>query len=232
MICVHARQSELEKMGAPALSHLVLAQMERIENLELQIARFRRSQFGPKSEKAAFNQDQLALCLSGCVVESQLPVLTEQQQVSNEKPERAQNKSRALPAHLPREVRTYFPKDTKCPCCSGELRKLGEDSSEMIEYMPASFFVIRHVRPKMSCRKCSCVVQAPAPDRVIERGLPGPGLLAHVVTAKFCDHQPLYRQSQIFAREGVELDRSILARWVGEAAALLAPVAEVLLSLI
>src|ERR1022692_1461654 len=228
MNCVHARQSELEKMGAPALSHLVLAQMERIENLELQVAKFRRAQFGPKSEKAAFNQDQLALCLSGCVIESQQPVQAEQQQVSAEKPARAQNKSRALPPHLPREVRTYLPKDTKCPCCDGQLRKLGEDTSEMLDYMPASFFVIRHVRPKMSCRKCSCVVQAPAPDRVIDRGLPGPGLLAHVVTAKFCDHQPLYRQSQIFAREGVELDRSILARWVGEAAALLAPVAEVL----
>jgi zinc-finger binding domain of transposase IS66/Transposase C of IS166 homeodomain len=162
MNCVHARQSELEKMGAPALSHLVLAQMERIENLELQVAKFRRAQFGPKSEKAAFNQDQLALCLSGCVIESQQPVQAEQQQVSVEKPARAQNKSRALPPHLPREVRTYLPKDTKCPCCDGELRKLGEDTSEMIEYMPASFFVIRHVRPKMSCRKCSCVVQAPA----------------------------------------------------------------------
>ncbi len=80
----------------------------------------------------------------------------------------------------------------------------------------------------MSCRKCSCVVQAPAPQRVIDRGLPGPGLLAHVITSKFADHTPLYRQSQIFTREGIELDRSILARWVGEAAALLAPVAEVL----
>lgn len=98
----------------------------------------------------------------------------------------------------------------------------------MLEYIPASFFVIRNVRPKMSCRKCSCVVQAPAPQRVIDRGLPGPGLLAHVMTAKFADHTPLYRQSQIFAREGVELDRSILARWIGEVAALLAPVAEVL----
>ncbi len=228
MICVHARQSELEKMGAPALSHLVLAQMERIENLELQVAKFRRAQFGPKSEKAAFNQDQLALCLTGCVIESQQPVQVEQQQVSSEKPARAQNKSRALPAHLPREIRTYYPKDTKCPCCNGELRKLSEDASEMIEYMPASFFVIRHVRPKMSCRKCSCVVQAPATARVIDRGLPGPNLLAHVVIAKYCDHSPLHRQSQIFAREGVELDRSILARWVGEAAALLEPVAEVL----
>ncbi len=228
MICMHARQSELEKMGAPALSHLVLAQMERIENLELQVAKFRRAQFGPKSEKAAFNQEQLALCLSGCVIESVQTAPADQQQGSTEKPERARNKSRALPAHLPREVRTYLPKDTNCPCCNGELRKLGEDASEMIEYMPASFFVIRHVRPKMSCRKCSCVVQAPAPARVIDRGLPGPNLLAHVVVAKYCDHSPLHRQSQIFAREGIELDRSILARWIGEVAALLTPVAEVL----
>ena len=98
----------------------------------------------------------------------------------------------------------------------------------MLEYMPASFHVIRHVRPKMSRRMCSCVVQAPAPEREIDRGLPGPGLLAHIVTAKFCDHLPLHRQSQIFAREGVDLDRTVLARWVGEVASLLEPVAEVL----
>jgi transposase len=228
VICVHASQSELEKLGAHALSHLVLAQMERIENLELQVAKSQRALFGPKSEKASLNQDQLALSWGGCVIESQPQVQTAQQQVDTEKPKRAQNKSRALPAHLPREVRTHFPKDTKCPCCTGELRKLGEDVSEMIEYMPASFFVIRHVRPKMSCRKCSCVVQAPAPARVIDRGLPGPNLLAHVAIAKYCDHTPLHRQSQIFARQGIELDRSILARWIGEVAALLEPVAEVL----
>ena len=161
MICVHARQSELEKMGAHALSHLVLAQMERIENLELQVAKSRRAQFGQKSEKAAFNKDQLAFCLSGCVIEAQQPGQGEPQKASPEKPPRTQNKSRALPAHLRREVRTHLPKDTTCPCCDGELRKLSEDVSEMIEYMPASFFVIRHVRPKMSCRRCSCVYRLP-----------------------------------------------------------------------
>ena len=228
MICAHAHPSELEKMGASALSHLAIAQMGRIEHLELLVAKLKRAHFGPKSEKAPFNQEQLTLSLSGCVIEAQPPAQVEQLQAIESMPARTPRKSRALPAHLRREVRTHLPEHTKCPCCNGELRKLGEDVSEMLEYMPASFFVIRHVRPKMSCRKCSCVVQAPAPDRVIERGLPGPGLLAHVVTAKFCDHQPLYRQSQIFAREGVDLDRSILARWVGEAAALLAPVAEVL----
>jgi hypothetical protein len=188
MICAHAHPSELEKMGASALSHLVIAQMGRIEHLELLVAKLKRAHFGPKSEKAPFNQEQLTLSLSGCVIEAQPPAQVEQLQAIENMPARTPRKSRALPAHLRREVRTHLPEHTKCPCCNGELRKLGEDVSEMLEYMPASFFVIRHVRPKMSCRKCSCVVQAPAPDRVIERGLPGPGLLAHVITAKFCDY--------------------------------------------
>src|SRR6266567_135385 len=227
MVCVHARQNELEKMGASALSKLVLAQIDRIEHLELMVAKLQRHHFGPKSEKTPINADQLMLSLSGTVIEAQ-PVVPEPPQASENKTTRPPRKSRALPAHLRREVRTHFPEHAACPCCSGELRKLGEDVSEMLEYMPASFFVIRHVRPKMSCRKCSTVVQASAPGRVLDRGLPGPGLLAHVITAKYADHTPLHRQSQIFAREGVDLDRAILARWVGEAAALLEPVAEVL----
>src|SRR5271165_2181782 len=215
-------------MGASALSHLVLAQMTRIEHLELLVARLKRSQYGQKSEKAVINVEQLALGLDGCVIESQPTAPAEPPPTHKDKTARPPRKSRALAAHLRREIRVHLPAHTKCPCCSGELRKLGEDCSEMLEYVPGSFYVIRHVRPKMSCRKCSCVVQATAPERVIDRGLPGAGLLAHIVTAKFCDHTPLYRQSQIFAREGVELDRSILARWVGEVASLLEPVAEVL----
>ena len=228
MICANARQSELEKMGASALSKIVIAQTIRIEHLELQLAKAQRQQFGQKSEKMPHSPDQLQLGLDITVIEAHSPAATPSTQQDERCSTKKDRKPRALPAHLRREVRTHLPADSKCPCCKGELRKLGEDVSEMLEYMPASFFVIRHVRPKMSCRKCSCVVQAPAPERVIDRGLPGPGLLAHVITSKFADHTPLYRQSQIFAREGVELDRSILARWVGEAAALLAPVAEVL----
>jgi len=108
------------------------------------------------------------------------------------------------------------------------LKKLGEDISEMLEYLPASFKVIRHIRPRMCCAGCDRIVQAPAPGRPIDRGLAGPGLLAHVLTAKFCDHLPLYRQSEIYAREGVDLDRSTLAKWVGESSSLLAPLVEVL----
>jgi len=180
---MHGLEISCQKMGAPALSKLVLAQLDRIEHLELMVAKLQRQHFGPKSEKAAMNADQLMLSLSGTVIEAQEPP-----QASDDKTTRPPRKSRALPPHLPREVRTHFPEHTTCPCCHGELRKFGEDVSEMLEYTPASFFVIRHVRPKMSCRKCSTVVQAPAPERVLDRGLPGPGLLAHVITAKYCDY--------------------------------------------
>ena len=144
MVCVHARQSELEKMGAPALSKLVLTQMDRIEHLELMVAKLQRQHFGPKSEKVPINADQLMLSLSGTVIEAQ-PVVPEPPQAGENKTTHPPRKSRALPAHLRREVRTHFPEHTTCPCCSGELRKLGEDVSEMLEYMPASFFVIRQV---------------------------------------------------------------------------------------
>jgi transposase len=100
---------------------------------------------------------------------------------------------------------------------------LGEDISEVLEYIPASFKVIRHVRPKLSCRSCEHIVQAEAPSRPVERGLAGPGLLAHVLVAKYADHLPLYRQSEIYAREGVDLERSTLADWVGAASYLLRP---------
>jgi transposase len=106
------------------------------------------------------------------------------------------------------------------------LRQLGEDISEMLEYVPASFFVVRRVRPKLSCTKCNRIVQAAAPSRPIERGVAGPGLLAHVLVSKYADHLPLYRQSEIYARHGVELERSTLAGWVGGTSDLLEPLVE------
>jgi len=135
---------------------------------------------------------------------------------------------RALPGHLPRQTQRHEPKEATCPGCGGKLRKLGEDVSEVLEYLPASFFVVRHVRPKLSCTGCDCIVQAPAPSRPIERGVAGPGLLAHVLVSKYADHLPLYRQSEIYARQGVELERSTLADWVGGTSRLLEPLVEVL----
>ena len=108
------------------------------------------------------------------------------------------------------------------------MSKLGEDVSEVLEYVPASFFVVRHVRPKLSCTKCDHIVQAAAPSRPIERGVAGPGLLAHVLVSKYADHLPLYRQSEIYARQGIELGRSTLADWVGGTSQLLEPLIEVL----
>ena len=103
------------------------------------------------------------------------------------------------------------------------MRKIGEDITEVLDYVPASFRVIRHVRPRYGCSDCDAEVQAPPPSLPIERGKPGPGLIAHVLTAKYCDHLPLYRQSEIYAREGVEIARSTMADWVGRSAALMAP---------
>jgi transposase len=123
----------------------------------------------------------------------------------------------------------HMPDQTACPDCGGSLRPLGEDVSETLEYVPASFKVIRHVRPKLSCGGCDRIVQkAAAPSRAIDRGLPGPGLLAHVLVAKYADHLPLYRQEAIYARSDVELSRSTLAGWVGASCRTMAPLSEAL----
>ncbi len=120
------------------------------------------------------------------------------------------------------------PKETVCPDCGGELKPLGEDISEMLEWVRASLKVIRQVRPKLACSRCDRIVQAEAVSRPIARGMAGPGLLAHVLTSKYCDHLPLYRQSEIYARGGVELNRATLADWVGGASRLLEPLVEAL----
>jgi transposase len=130
---------------------------------------------------------------------------------------------RRLPAELPRETETIAPKQEACPDCGGTLRMLGEDVTEALEHVPSRFKVIRTVRPKLSCGCCSRIVQEPAPSRPIDRGLAGPGLLAHVLVSKYADHLPLYRQSEIYQREGVELDRSTLADWVGGASRMVRP---------
>ncbi len=206
----------------------LLSREHEIEHLKLLIAKLRRMQFGRRSEKVERQIEQLELKLEE--LEANRPEATPQpaNEVTRSEPATTAKKSRALPEHLPREVNTHAPKQAACPECGGTLKKLGEDVSEMLEWVPASFKVIRHVRPKLCCTGCDVIVQAPAPSRPIDRGLAGPGLLAHVLTSKFADHLPLYRQSEIYAREGVELDRSTLANWVGEANLLLEPLVEAL----
>jgi transposase len=136
---------------------------------------------------------------------------------------KTRSRRKPLPEHLPREVVTHPFQDDACPDCGGQLHHFGDDVSEQLEYIPDSFKVIRHVRPKFACNGCERVVEAPAPSRPIERGLAGPGLLAHVLVSKFADPLPLYRQSEIYARQGVAIERSTLAGWVGGASELLSP---------
>ena len=200
-----------------------------IEKLKAQLAVLRRARFGRSSEKLDQAIEQLEL-LIGELEEGE--ALTRSRAVpvgpSSEpspKPARAGGRQR-LPEHLPRETVSH-PAPCTCPGCGGtKLSMLGEDVSEVLEYVPSYFKVVRHVRPRMSCRACETISQAPVPSLPIERGLPGPALLAHVLIAKYCDHTPLHRQSVIYARAGVELDRSTLADWVGSAVFLLLALAE------
>lgn len=190
-----------------------------IEKLRLQLANLRRHRFGSKSEALDHVIEQLELMLEDIELSNAARVEARDlgSQVESTK---AQPKRKPLPDHLPREEVVLSPGDT-CHSCGGRLRKIGEDVSETLEYIPARFKVIRTVRPKLACRHCDGVLQVAAPVLPIEHGRPGPGLLAHVLVSKYSDHLPLYRQSQIYAREGVELERSTLADWVGKSTALL-----------
>ena len=203
------------------LTQALSSRQLQIEALELQILVLRRRQFGRKSEKVDGQIEQLELKLEELQTDEAQSILLDAPEAPNKRKTRPARKP--LPEHLPRDVRLHLPTDTACPACGNPLAKLGEDVSEMLEYVPASFKVIRHVRPKLGCTCCDCIVQAPAASRPIARGMAGPGLLAHVLVAKFCDHLPLYRQSQIYARDGVELERSTLADQVGGASRLLRP---------
>src|SRR5258707_11274664 len=139
--------------------------------------------------------------------------------------ERRKPGRRPLPEHLPRE-RIVYPALAACPCCGGALRKIGEDVTETLELVPRQWKVIQHVREKFSCRVCESITQPPAPSHPISRGRAGPMLLAHVLFSKYGLHLPLNRQSATYAREGVELDVSTLADWVGACAATLMPMVE------
>lgn len=131
--------------------------------------------------------------------------------------------ARVLPPELPRVIRVHEVGRCECQDCGGPLKRLGDDISEQLDYVPGYFQVIRHVRPKLLCTSCTRFVQAPAPARPIERGLPTAALLAHVIASKYADHCPLYRQEGIYQRSGIELPRATLASWVVESARLVDP---------
>ncbi len=198
---------------------------EQIEHLKLVIEKLRRRIFGVKSEKIVIQLEQLELHLEE-LESSQAEMEAAVERVTPTEEPKTRSRRKPLPEHLPREVVTHLPHGDCCPDCGGQLRQFGHDVTEQLEYIPESFKVIRHVRPKFACSGCDRLVEAAAPSRPIERGLAGPGLLAHVLVSKFADHLPLYRQSEIYARQGVEIERSTLAGWVGGASELLSPLVD------
>jgi transposase len=224
---------DLEQLDVDALKALVLelhndrnSQDRFIEHQKLMLDKLRQMLFGRKSEKIRLQIEQLELQLEETEAEQSA---SEEKTAPARVPRNRKKPARKpLPEHLQRETFEHKPPSDCCPECKGVLRLFGEDVAEILEYIPANFKVIRHVRPKYACNKCSHVVQAPAPSRTLARGLAGPGLIAHVLIAKYADHCPLYRQSEIYAREGVELDRSTLADWVGAAGELLDPLVDAL----
>lgn len=198
-----------------------------IENLKLTIAKMRRDRFGAKSERGSKLLDQLELQLAELEegvaqdkVAAELAMPPSDAETERRKPAR-----RPLPSHLPRE-RIVHDGPHDCPDCGGELRKLGEDITEMLEHVPATWKVIQHVREKFTCRQCEKITQAPAPNHPIARGRAGPHLLAQVLFNKYRAHLPLNRQSALFAGDGIELDTSTLADWVGASTATLMPLVE------
>jgi len=202
---------------------------DRIERLEKLVAAFKQAAFGRKSEKADPEQFDLALedletAIAAIHVEDE----------ADSPPGKLQTKPRAvnrgsLPAHLPRVEEIIEPESLIC-ACGGGLHCIGEDVSERLDIIPAQFRVIVTRRPKYACRACTGgITQAPAPARLIQAGLPTEATIAHVLVSKYADHLPLYRQAQIMSRQGIDLDRSTLADWVGRAAFELRPVFDALI---
>jgi len=204
-----------------------------IEQMKYTIAKLRHERFGQSSERSAI-LEQLELSLADLEEDASEAELAAQAAAANAKVEvksfeRRKPARRPLPEHLPRE-RIVYPAPAACPCCGGGvLRKIGEDVTETLELVPRRWKVVQHVREKFSCRACEMITQPPAPSHPIARGRAGPGLLAHILFSKYGLHLPLNRQSTVYAREGIDLDVSTLADWVGAAAATLMPLVAALM---
>lgn len=206
------REAEARASGAEAM----------VAHLKLLIAKLKHERFGASSERGRKLLDQMELELEeleAAAAEDASVVVNDTivDAFSRRRPVRA-----PLPDHLPRE-RVVIPGPTACPCCGGRLAKLGETITETLEVIPRQWMVVQTVREKFTCRSCEAITQPPAPFHPIARGRAGPNLLAMILTGKFCDHQPLNRQSEAYAREGIDLDVSTLADWVGACTATLAP---------
>jgi transposase len=212
---------------AAAKAGLVAKTLEA-EKLKFELARLKRMSFGASSERIEREIEQLELRLEeieATAAGADMAEALEPVRAPAASPEKKPR--RKLPEHLPRREETHEPATCICSRCGSErLRKIGEDVTEVLEYVPGRFEVLRHVRPAYSCSKCETMTQAPMPAMPIPRAMAGASVLAHVIMSKYADHLPLYRQAEIYARDGLDLDRSMLAEWVGKAAWLLRPLAD------
>ena len=213
-----------------ALKAIITGHNEHIVQLEALVKAFKQALFGRRSEK--IDQDQFELALED--IETATEAVNARQDTDEAAPAAKTQKTRAanrgsLPKHLPRIENIIEPENKTCACGS-RLHVIGEDVSERLDVIPAQFQVIVTRRPKYACRSCEDgITQMPAPPHLVPVGLPTENLIAHVLVSKYADHLPLYRQAQIYARQGLKLDRSTLASWVGKAAFELTPVFECLL---
>jgi len=214
-----------------ALKAMLLAERARNERLVQIIKEMQRHRFGRRAE--TLPEDQMLLALEDVEQTKAGDAAAAESKSAAARSEATRRRRRnrgALPAHLARIETIVDIDDKTCPCCKGELHRIGEDVSERLDVVPAQFRVLVTRRPKYACRACEeGVAQAPAPARLIEGGLPTEATVAHVLVSKYADHLPLYRQAQIYARQAIDLDRSTLADWVGRAAWHLRPVHELLL---
>ncbi len=232
---LHHENEHLLAVNAALLDQL---QSARVENLRLKhiLARFQHRLFGRRSEKIDPNQLKLVLQVEAADEAATRVALPKyaQEAPDAEVPPKPKKKHaarhpgrKALPEHLERERIEIHPEDRTCPCCGKELRLLGEEISEELGCRPKRFYVRQYVRYKYACSSChDQIVRPPLPDKVIERGLAGPDVVAQVLVAKYADHLPLHRQSLMYRREGVDLDKSTMCEWVDRGADLLRPIIE------
>lgn len=209
--------------SAVARAEEKIANEEReIDHLRAQIEKLRRMLFGTRSEKLRRQVEEAEALLKQQEQQSDRnngweddPLVPRQLRQSRHR--------RPLPENLPREIHRLEPAETCCPECGNGMEYFSEVSAEQLELVSSALKVIRTIRVKKACTRCDCIVEAPAPSRPIDRGIAGPGLLARVLTAKYCEHLPLYRQTEIFARQCVDLRRALLSNWVDACCRLMAP---------
>jgi len=212
--------------GLRAVTLRLLAERDeltrRVEAMHHIIRQFQRAQYGRRSER--LDPDQLPLALEEREITAAREQATAEKRATAPRPRSEPGQRKSLPAHLPRIEVVIEPETTSCPCCGGSMHVLGEEKSERLDVIPAQHRILVTRRPKYGCRACAgAVVQAVAPERLIRSGLPTEALVAHVLVSKYAWHLPLYRQAQIMLAQGIEIDRSVLAFWVGYAAAELMP---------